>query len=149
MHIYLVARYDRKAELRGYAEDLRALGHTISASWLEEGDAEAAYNWNPDPAMYRRFARQAIDDLMASDCSIHFTEPPTRELVSGVTARGGRHVELGLAYGLRDYTAVDGDAHRIVIVGPRENVFHYLPAVDHFPTWDEALTALAPTGVAF
>ena len=40
--------------------------------------------------------------------------------------RGGRHVEFGLAV---------ADEKRIILVGPRENVFHFLPVVENFRDW--------------
>lgn len=43
-------------------------------------------------------------------------------------------MEYGLALGLRKY---------VVIVGVAENVFHALPSVPRFATWEEAKTHLA------
>ncbi|HZZ79637.1 MAG TPA: hypothetical protein VFE62_14045 [Gemmataceae bacterium] len=34
MNIYLAARYSRRVELCGYREQLRAMGHTVDAVWL-------------------------------------------------------------------------------------------------------------------
>jgi len=44
---------------------------------------------------------------------ITFTETPRSS-----NSRGGRHVEFGIALGMRK---------RAVVIGPRENVFHCLP----------------------
>jgi hypothetical protein len=44
----------------------------------------------------------------------------------GAPARGGRHVEFGMAYAW---------GKRLIVVGPREHVFHALPLVEHYPDW--------------
>ena len=33
--IYLAARYDRQAELRGYREQLMGAGHVVTSRWLD------------------------------------------------------------------------------------------------------------------
>jgi hypothetical protein len=33
---------------------------------------------------------------------------------------------------------------RVMLIGHRENVFNYLPAVEFFPNWEMALAALTP-----
>jgi hypothetical protein len=32
---YLAARFGRRFELRGYRDDLRAIGHTVTSRWLD------------------------------------------------------------------------------------------------------------------
>jgi len=64
---------------------------------------------------------------MAADAVIVFTEIP-----NAVLATGGSHVEFGLAL---------AQGKRVIVVGPRENVFHYLlPDSQIFATWNKALT---------
>ena len=43
MKVYLAARYSRRDELNGYADELRAAGHRVDARWLrgEPRTAEA------------------------------------------------------------------------------------------------------------
>jgi hypothetical protein len=48
--------------------------------------------------------------------------------------KGGRHVEYGLALGL---------GKRLIICGPRENIFHTLPQVEHYPDWWHLALALS------
>ena len=128
MKIYLAARYSRMEELRGYAAEISAAGHVVTARWLDGGngipetdvvDGESA-----------AFAVQDYCDLLSADAVISWTEPPR---VSS-TARGGRHVEfgLGLAWG-----------KRCIVVGPLENLFHALPDVEQYDRWGpEVLEAL-------
>ena len=50
------------------------------------------------------------------------------------SARGGRHVEFGLALAA---------GKRLCIVGPRENIFHFLPRVEVFRSTDDLVGAIA------
>lgn len=132
MRIYLAARYSRREELNGYADELRNEGFTVDARWLL-----GEHKWNPlaaeveaaefsVPLVARRFALDDVEDLLKSDIVISFTEP-TRAVSS---SRGGRHVEFGLAYAWRK---------KLYLVGPRENVFHTLPGVLIYSRWDEGI----------
>ena len=133
MRIYLAARYSRIDELNGYADDLRALGHVVDARWLngnhqihEKQAVESATMSVPIEG--QQFAVDDCVDILCADCLVAFSEPPR----SGAS-RGGRHVELGLALAW---------GKRVIVVGPRENVFHTLPQVEHFWTWGEVVEVL-------
>ncbi len=136
MRIYLAARFGRREELRGYREQLETAGHVVTSRWLvEEHDLPI----DAHPSAGAKFASDDVNDILNSDCVISFTEEPGRP-PSGSRARGGRHVEFGLAIAL---SAVNQDGPmRVLVVGWRENVFHYLPEVEFFGTWAEALAAL-------
>ncbi len=123
MRIYIAARYDRRFEMLGVAVDLMRAGHDVTSRWIEgrrRGDAD----------LFAAF--EDISDLARADCLVTFTEQPER----GVpwAARGGRHVEFGLAV---------ATGKRLCIVGPRENVFHHLPSVEVYATIDGLIGALA------
>jgi len=142
---YLAARYSRRGELCSYRSDLEARGHVAPARWLA-GDhqvhgleaARAVEADGPVPADQALvFATDDIEDLLASDVLVAFTEKPRTPLAS----RGGRHVEYGIALGLRHAGVSD---RRIFVVGPIENVFHALPEVDgRFDDWAGFLAFLA------
>lgn len=138
MKVYLAARYSRRRELCVYRDMLIAAGHEVPARWLNgehqisdsgqpigeagealvEGDDGAATD---QAAMLRQqFALEDVQDVRDCDVLVAFTEPPR----SGAS-RGGRHVELGLALGLQK---------RVIICGPRENIFCWLPGVVHVAT---------------
>ena len=120
MKIYLAARYSRMEELRGYAGELAAAGHVITSRWIRGG------NGIPETAAVdmesQRFALEDYRDLSAADTVISWTEPPRVES----TALGGRHVEFGLALAM---------GKRLLLVGPRENLFHTMPNVHQFDEW--------------
>ena len=133
--IYLAARYSRAEELCGYAKVLRESGYEVTSRWLDGSSQiskeakEVEASTDSIPLSGRLFAEIDYTDLLRSDTLIAFTEKP-----GAGPGRGGRHVEFGLAVAW---------GHRIMIVGPRENVFHTLPEVEQFWTWDaEVIQAL-------
>ena len=126
MRVYLAARYSRIDELAVYAGQLRGAGHEVTSRWLLGG------HWVGDgglgTAVVSAYALEDYFDLSAADTVVSFTEGPG----TGVT-RGGRHVEFGMAVAL---------GKRLLVVGPRETIFHTLPQVQHFEDWGGALAAL-------
>lgn len=119
--IYLAARYSRHPEMRVHAAELEAMGYEVFAEWIMG---------KHDDMSSEQAAMIDLQQVKGSSIVISFTEHPG----SGGRNRGGRHAEFGAALALRK---------RCIVVGPRENVFHHHPAVDHFDTWEEALTRLA------
>ncbi len=141
MKAYLAARYTRRLELCAYRTDLERLGIEVISRWLNGShqlDNEGRPLGNagellfeagaPEVDHYRwKFATDDRDDVLAADTLIAFTEQPRTG-----NSRGGRHVELGIALGANK---------RIVVVGPRENVFCWLPEVEQHDSWDAYLAA--------
>lgn len=130
MKFYLAARYSRREELAGYAEQLRELGHEVTSRWLD-GSHEVGADGLSEEApgqQRRRFAEEDWADLRAAEVVINFTEPSR-----STASRGGRHVEFGaaLAWG-----------KLVHVVGHRENVFHCLGQVAFWETWLDLLIAL-------
>jgi hypothetical protein len=122
MRIYLAARFDRSSEMLDVAATLSRAGHFVTSRWIH-GRQNA-----PDLVS----AVEDIEDLADADCLVSFTERPT-EGVSWA-ARGGRHVEFGVAV---------ATGKRVCVVGPRENIFHHLPRVEVFRSLDELIAGLA------
>jgi hypothetical protein len=143
MRIYLASRYSRRLELCEYRTQLIALGFDVQARWLngghqlsnegtpigdngeklvEEGGVNAA-------ALRAHFANDDWEDVTQADCVISWTEPPRSS-----ANRGGRHVEFGIALAMKK---------RCIVIGYRENIFHWLPQVEFYETWREFLAAAA------
>lgn len=122
MRIYLSAQYGRRAELVSYRDQLQFHGFGVTSRWLgaaqEEGSTEQRQS----------LAEGDIGDLHDAGTVVVFTEP-----ADSTASRGGRHVEFGLALALSKW---------IMVVGPRENVFHCLPQVEVFETWPKCLKRL-------
>ena len=132
--IYLAGSYARKDELLAHAERLRGLGYGITSRWLNayveprlKAEIEGARDTMPLSA--RQFAKDDYWDLHRADVLMAFSEPPH----SG-SPRGGRHVEFGLAMAWNK---------TVIVVGPRENIFHTLESVLNVADFRGALTILS------
>lgn len=125
-NVYLAARYGRRAELSGYAGQLREAGYTVTSRWLDTAEEGA-----PDFLTIRLWAEQDIEDLDAAETVVCFSEALNE--TDSEYSRGGRHVELGYALA-RD--------KRVFVVGPVENVFMALGQVHHADRWEEVLYVL-------
>lgn len=155
MNIYLAARYSRREELCGYRSQLAALGFTVQARWLNgehqlsnngtpigekgealvEGTLRSGETLSPEEqteraaALRQQFAQDDWEDVNAAEIVISFTEAPRSS-----ANRGGRHVEYGIAL---------ANSARVIVIGHRENIFHWLPCVEFHETWEAALKALS------
>ena len=124
--VYLAARYSRNAEMRQYRDELAEHGIIVSSRWIDQHggnvlESFVAEKLNSEPEYCSKYALVDLDDLAAADTVINFTG------LSG-GGKGGRHWEMGWAYAARK---------RQFLVGSRENVFHTLPDVIHYNTWDD------------
>lgn len=129
---YLAGRYARRQELRAVAEELQELGHAVTSRWLFV-DASLPDRLLPRGGRPAEIAEMDFDDVKRADVCLAFTEP-----ANGPQGRGGRHVELGIALAL---------GQRVVVVGPREHIFHCLPHVEQYENWAEARLQLWPRGM--
>lgn len=127
--VYLAAAFRRQAEMRNYAQLVRAHGCTVTSRWL------TALEDAPDDLDGQRVAAvQCLEDVAAADVVIAFTEPRD----SGYWT-GGRHVELGYALALRK---------RVFVLGPHENVFHAAPGVERAASLVDVIGELVPAPLA-
>jgi len=132
--IYLAARYDRRHEMREVAVHLQRLGHEIGSRWIWSDIADDSGGETEASLFLEKIALEDMKDLLQSEAIISFTEAPSA--IGAV--RGGRHVEFGMA-------AAWGK--RLIVVGPRENIFHHLHDVEVFGNLDELLRSLVPAPV--
>lgn len=133
MKVYLCARYSRFLEMQGYALELATLGIDVTSRWILGDHDIRAHGQSEAPHYMPLWAQEDYDDLRAADVCLSFTEGPGE--MPG-RSRGGRHVELGIALALN---------MRCVVVNARENVFHWLPQIEFYATWEDACTALQTT----
>lgn len=126
MRIYPIARYSRKHELREVRAKLESLGHVVQARWLDEPDGQSFEEATED--QLAEYAANDWEDLEDAAVVLYF---------SGSGRHGGMHVEFGLALGS------DTD---IIIIGERENLYHYLGeiySVHLVDTLDDAIALMA------
>jgi hypothetical protein len=132
MLVYLAAAYPRLEEMRGIRDVLEAFGHKVMSRWIDQppGEGAGVTELAADPAAYVKYAELDMADLAAAEVVISFT---------GEGGRGGRHVEFGMAVAM---------GKRLVLVGPREHVFHTLPHIEWYPDWSRLVMAWSKTSVS-
>lgn len=140
---YFAARYSRHPEMRGYRDALEAAipGAHVIARWIDCHNDELEQSYTPealnaDPAGCWRHGADDLDDLDEADVIVSFTG-------NGGGGKGGRHIEHGYAVALSIFHArgVLEVPMRMVLVGPRENIFHCHPATEVYEDWASFLAA--------
>ena len=132
--IYMAARFSKRHVLQRWQDDLVPMGYKIVSRWSLRGSNHqipTGLSKRASDAERERFAREDIEDIDKCDCVISLMEEESRN-----NSRGGRHVEFGYAM---------GRGKRLIIIGPRETVFHHAPNVEHFDTWNACAAALLET----
>lgn len=132
--VYLAARYSRAEEMQGVRSVLEEMGCKVTSRWIDYHGGRYPGSFKPeqlneDPGHCGRVAQDDVGDLVAADIVISFSSG------DGAAGKGGRHVEFGMAAAL---------GKRLILVGPREHVFHTLPEVEHYPDWPRLVMAFAP-----
>ncbi len=131
MRIYLAARYREHPLMREWKKILEADGHEVTSRWIngshELKDAR-------DDGQRRTFAMEDIADINVAHVVILLSDGG-----SGDGARGGRHVEFGLALAW---------GKRIILVGQPENVFHFLSVVEKASTIEEVVAMIRESRLA-
>jgi hypothetical protein len=120
MRIYLASRFSRIKEMRTVAYRLQDLGHEVRSRWIWRTTETVADLDGPEAA---DVAAADLADLMSANCLMLFTDP------ARTATRAGKEVEFGCAVGT--------GRHRLIVVGPRSNVFHALPKVEYFATFGD------------
>ena len=129
LKVYLAARYDRRDELREYRTVLQSLGIQVTSRWLDEKTSTNSQMGDETEAFYVETAAIDIADIERADAFILFSENPLEGF-----KRGGRHFESGYAFKAKKVIYVVGEW--------KENVFHYLPGIVHFCTFEDLTTDL-------
>lgn len=131
MKVYLAGMLSTIKTRKAQAAELRVAGIKVTSHWIDE---TVPYNveMKDIPEVYH--AETAVIDIQdIDDCDVFVEFVPTdTELVDATlrsSSRGGHHFEMGYAY---------ATGKRVMVVGDKENVFHYLPRIEHFATWAEA-----------
>ena len=128
-YVYLAAMFSQQLEMRKKRDDLAAICFSVTSTWI---DAESSVPEAEMSAIQRdEIARQNLNDIDTADIVISFTVDPAK--YSGLSGRGGRHVEFGYAF---------ASWKEMIIVGPYENIFHSIDAVNQFDTWEACLEYL-------
>jgi nucleoside 2-deoxyribosyltransferase len=109
MIAYVAAPFKRKPEAKKFAQELERYGVQVTSRW------HTTHPDTDDPEGLAQQARDDLDDIDQADTFILLNFKGW--LMEG---QGGKHVETGYAL---------AKGKRVIIVGKRWNVFHYLPEV--------------------
>ena len=126
MKVYLASKYSRRLELKEHAKTFRAAGHEVICRWLD--GSHDVYGSDPDNDK-KRWALEDLADIFNSRVIICFSESPGETDLG----KGGRHIEMGLAMAWNK---------TIILIGPKENMFHYLDNVFQCDDIQQALAEL-------
>ena len=129
MRVYLAAQYARKAEIAEYARQLNALGHEVVSTWTDEPYSPTVQLAEVSEQDLREIAERDINEVLRSDALVLFSVSD-----KAPTYRNGRLVEFGIALALDK---------RLLVCGPRENIFHHLSDVEVYPDWETVKRALS------
>ena len=117
MRIYIACPYPERGLAVEAMQLLEARGHDVTSRWLKAPDE-----------LTDASAREDLADVASAEVLLALN--PSGYENAGT---GGRHVELGYALALKK---------RILLVGQRSNIFHYLSNVEVVASVDEALEVL-------
>jgi hypothetical protein len=143
VRVYVAASALRQDDARWMRNVLQSAGHVVTSRWIDvknvgyvkfcERDADG--NWIGTTSEVEQFlaegirltrsAQEDMQDVLSADAVVCIT--------GDAYTKGGRHSEVGLAIGA---------SKKVVIYGPREQVFHFHPLCVEARTSAEVLRAL-------
>lgn len=115
---YIASAFTRKEEMRYIRSTMQAAGFNVVADWLDE----PAESDDTAPTDEYREACALLDLKNVNECDVFVC------FIGGVGS--GHHTELGLAL---------CGGKRIVLIGKKNNIFHYLPLLDYFTDFADFL----------
>jgi|SRR5208337_3779227 len=149
MKVYIASVFSDKDRVAQRAAELNQLGIECTMRWPSETAPHNATIKDFPDEYFRETAVFDLDDIIAANVLV-LTVPSEKQMADmpvRALARGGRHFETGFMYGL----IASGENRELIILGPRENVFHFLdgqsvtsryPAIKQFDTWEQVKTYL-------
>jgi nucleoside 2-deoxyribosyltransferase len=132
MRVYLSGQFEDGTTLCEVRRQLQAAGYSVTSRWLDavgDGPATAQASDSGADTRLAGIARQDFEDIDRSDMVVVFN--PAEACSIG---RGGRHVETGYAL---------ARGKRVLVVGARGNVFHWLPEITVLHDWPALVELLA------
>lgn len=120
--VYLAAAFGRQAEMRRIRDEIETFSEgneKVISSWIDVEVDDATPDTVGNADEWQHHAIKDLAEVRDADIMVSFTD--------GTWARGGRHVEFGYAY---------ANDLALIVIGPKEHIFHSLPGVIHFETWE-------------
>lgn len=123
MKFYLAAQFSWKENIASKKKQLEELGHTVTSTWTDEVAAANCSLKDFPPDYHEKMALRDFEEIEAAEAIVLFSVD-----ADTLTRRGGRHVEFGYAA---------GRGKTLYVIGPKENIFHHIPGVHQFDTWEQ------------
>jgi nucleoside 2-deoxyribosyltransferase len=128
LKVYLASQYGCKEQTRKCANDLRDVGIDCTSVWLNEPHDPTSRLVSLHENLKVQYAEQDIADILRADIFVVFSVTEDTSIV-----RGGMVFETGFAY---------GQGKPVIVCGPKQCIFHFLPDIQQVETWTEALAIL-------
>lgn len=122
-YIYLASRYSLKPLMLEHAAVLVSYGMEVTSRWLLEDYSPNVHMSEIEPKTNTEIAKTDLEDIVRADVMLFFCEDQDKQ-----PPRGGRHVEFGYAL---------AQGARIICIGEKENIFHHLPSITHYTTFED------------
>ena len=136
LKVYLAAPYQMKDVIIARAAELHACGITVTSTWLEEPHSPSTGPNELFAEKRQSYAIQDVNDVFAADILVFQDDPSI--------VRAGRHVEFGIAVAIGRTRPMP-----IFVIGSPANIFHFLPQVYFFESWETTKNRLCElAGVA-
>ena len=129
--IYLSGQFEDGPVLRNVRDDLVRMGLRVTSRWLDGPSfipATASAHEAGAAVRLAAIAHQDLEDIQACDVIVVFNPEEACNV-----GRGGRHVETGYALAL---------GKKVIVVGARGNVFHWLQEVTVVEGWRQLVDVL-------
>lgn len=124
MKIYLAASFDSKASMREHRTLAESFGHKVTSTWIDLPDDMPLMSDRLD-CEKGQVARGDLNDIDQAQALVYFA--------GGSTTTGGKNIELGYAL---------AKGMRIILVGDKSSVFHYLGSIEAAPSVSAAFRYL-------
>jgi len=134
LKVYLAGSYRGRADILEKAKELATKGILTTSRWLS-GISDAMGNVDTSGAHERLSTVWATEDLLDIDRAhiLVLCNDIRLEDTTFFHSGGGKFVEMGYAV---------AQHKTIMVVGPIENIFQYLPGIIRQPDWGAALDHL-------
>ena len=151
MKVYIASVFADKERVKMRAKDLSDVGITCTSRWALETVSPHVGMSDCTDSYLQGTAVKDIQDILSSDAMVLIIPTPYEMTKLNIEqlARGGRHFESGVMYGLM--LAKHGERELIIVGVQPENIFHMLtgegltadfPRIKRFSTWEQTLEYL-------
>jgi nucleoside 2-deoxyribosyltransferase len=127
-NVYLASQYHEKAATQKCADDLKAAGLICTSTWLQERHAPLSKLSALQTGQKIDYAEQDLADVRRANVFVVFSVKEDTPIL-----RGGMVFETGYAFAL---------GKPVIVCGPKQNIFHWLPSIRQVDTWPEVLEIL-------